>query len=90
MKRNFYLQHPLTTMHAPRMEQLAEKEGLKGLGTYWVIIEKLKLLPEPRARKEYLLPYCNGKKITLTYLMKIIQEYGLSNWRETDISLPKS
>ncbi len=54
MKRNFYLQHPLMAMCDPRMQQLTEKEGLRGLGADWVIIEKLGMLPEPRARQEYL------------------------------------
>ena len=76
MKKNFYLQHPLMAMNDPRMQHLLDMEGLKGLGAYWVIIEKLSLLPEPRADFKYLRPFCN-KKIPLGYLQKLILEYEL-------------
>jgi len=89
MKKNFYLQHPLMAMYDPRMQQLTEKEGLRGLGAYWVIIEKLGMLPEPRARQEYLRPHCDGKKITLAYLLKIIREYGLFELEEDGYFTPK-
>lgn len=89
MKRNFYLQHPLMAMCDPRMQQLTEKEGLRGLGAYWVIIEKLGMLPEPRARQEYLRPHCDGKKVTLAYLLKIIREYGLFELEEDGYFTPK-
>ena len=89
MKRNFYLQHPLMAMCDPRMQQLTEKEGSRGLGAYWVIIEKLGMLPEPRARQEYLRPHCDGKKVTLAYLLKIIREYGLFELEEDGYFTPK-
>lgn len=76
MKKNFYLQHPLMAMNDPRMQHLVEVENLKGSGAYWVIIEKLALLPEPRATFEYLRPFCN-RKIPFSYLKKIILEYQL-------------
>ena len=50
MKRNFYLQHPLMAMHDPRMQDLFDKEGPRGTGAYWIIIEKLSILPAPRAK----------------------------------------
>ena len=77
MKRNFYLQHPIMAMNDPRMKKLIDKERLKGSGAYWFIIEKLALLPEPRAQLEYLQPFCVGRKIPLSYLQKIIREYDL-------------
>ena len=89
MKRNFYLQHPLMAMYDPRMKQLIEEEGLRGLGAYWLIIEKLEVLPEPRAREEYLRPHCDKKKIILSYLMKIIREYGLFELEEDGYFMPK-
>lgn len=64
MKRNFYLQHPLMAMHDPRMQDLFDKEGPRGTGAYWIIIEKLSILPAPRAKLEYLRPYCKSKKMT--------------------------
>lgn len=63
-------------MNDPQMQRLTEQEGLRGSGAYWVIIEKLSLLPEPRATLEYLRPFCN-KKIPFSYLKKIILEYQL-------------
>lgn len=76
MKKNFYLQHPLMAMNDPHMQHLLGMEGLKGVGAYWVIIEKLSLLPEPRADFKYLRPFCK-RKISFGYLKKIILEYEL-------------
>ena len=89
MKRTFYLQHPLMAMYDPRMKHLMEQEGLKGLGAYWVIIEKLSLLPEPRAQQDFLRPYCDRKKIKLSYLLKIIYEYELFDIDEEDFFMPR-
>ena len=89
MKRTFYLQHPLMAMYDPRMKQLVEQEGLKGLGAYWVIIEKLSLLPEPRAQQDFLRPYCDRKKIKLSYLLKIICEYELFDIDEEGFFMPR-
>ena len=77
MKRNFYLQHPLMAMYDPRMQTLLDKEGPKGIGAYWIIIEKLSLLPDSRAKLEYLRPYCKGKKLPFAYLKKIIFGFQL-------------
>lgn len=77
MKRNFYLQHSLMAMFDPRMQNLVNQEGLKGLGAYWIIIEKLSVLPEPRAQLEYLRPFCDNKKVPLLFLKKVIEEYDL-------------
>ena len=88
MRKNFYLQHPLMAMYDPRMKHLVEQEGLKGLGAYWVIIEKLSQLPEPRAQQDFLRPYCDRKKIKLSYLMKIICEYELFDIDEEGFFMP--
>ena len=34
MRRNFYLQHPLMAMNDPRMQNLLDEEGLRGIGAY--------------------------------------------------------
>lgn len=87
MKKNFYLQHPLMAMNDPRMQHLIDMEGLKGIGAYWIIIEKLSLLPEPRADFEYLRPFFN-KKTPFSYLKKIILEYELFILEEDEFFLP--
>lgn len=88
MRRKFYLQHSLTAMYDPRIKKLMEEEKLRGLGAYWFIVEKLELLPEPRAQFEDLRPFCDCKKVPLTYLMKIIREYGLFIIEEDDYFMP--
>lgn len=88
MKKNFYLQHSLMAMNDPRMHNLIETEGLKGCGAYWYIIEKLELLPEPRASLEYLQPYCKSRIVTLSYLKKIIFEYNLFIIEEDGFFMP--
>lgn len=64
-------------MYDPRMQTLLDKEGPKGIGAYWIIIEKLGLLPESRAKLEFLRSYCKGKKLSFAYLKKIIFEFQL-------------
>lgn len=41
-------------MHDPRMQNLFDEEGPRGIGTYWIIIEKLSLLPDAKAQLKYL------------------------------------
>lgn len=88
MKKNFYLQHPLMAMQDPRMQNLVEKEKLRGVGAYWFIIEKLGMLPEQRATFEYLQPYCKSRKIPFAYLKKIILEYELFTLEEDGHFVP--
>lgn len=77
MRRNFYLQHSLMAMHDPRMQNLLDKEGPKGIGAYWIIIEKMSMLPDSSAQLEYLQPYCKKRKLSFAYLKKIILEFQL-------------
>ena len=84
MRRNFCLQHPLMAMNDPRMQNLLDEEGLRGIGAYWIIIEKLSMLPEPRTQLEYLRPFCKNRKIPFVYLKKIILKYKLFNLEEDD------
>ena len=56
MKKNFYFQHSLMSMFDPRMKHLVDNEGLRGLGAYWIIIEKLSILPEPVSYTHLTLP----------------------------------
>ena len=76
MKRNFYLQHQLMAMHDPRMQNLFDEEGPRGIGTYWIIIEKLSLLPDAKAQLKYLRS-STSKKLSITYIEKIISNFQL-------------
>ncbi|RGS34397.1 DUF4373 domain-containing protein [Bacteroides cellulosilyticus] len=76
MKRNFYLQHQLMAMHDPRMQNLFDEEGPRGIGTYWIIIEKLSLLPDAKAQLKYLRS-STSKKLSITYIEKIIRNFQL-------------
>lgn len=88
MKKNFYLQHPLMAMNDPRMQKLVDKERFRGIGAYWYIIEKLALLPEPRAQLEYLRPFCKGRKTSFAYVKKIIFDYQLFLIEESGYFMP--
>lgn len=78
------------SMFDPRMKHLVDNEGLRGLGAYWIIIEKLSILPEPRAQLDYLRAYCDSKKITLCSLRKSSWNTTFLNWKKTDTLCPKS
>lgn len=77
MKQTFYLKHSLMSLYDPRMEKLIDAEGLKGLGAYWFIVELLAMRPHSRAQLRHLKPFCKRKKVTCSYLWKIISNYGL-------------
>ena len=76
MKRNFYLQHQLMAMHDPRMQNLFDKEGPRGIGTYWIIIEKRSVLHDDKAQLKYLRS-STSKKLSITYIEKIIRNFQL-------------
>ena len=63
-------------MHDPRMQNLFDKEGPRGIGTYWIIIEKLSLLPDAKAQLKYLRS-STSKKLSITYIEKIIRNFQL-------------
>ena len=74
---NFYLKHPLMAAQDPRMKKLLKEEGLKGFGAYWIIIEKLGMLPDSYAEFEYLRPFCKEMRLSFAYIKKIILNYEL-------------
>ena len=63
-------------MHDPRMQKLFDEEGPRGIGTYWIIIEKLSLLPDAKAQLKYLRS-STSKKLSITYIEKIIRNFQL-------------
>ncbi|WP_317194546.1 DUF7833 domain-containing protein [Bacteroides cellulosilyticus] len=63
-------------MHDPRMQNLFDEEGPRGIGTYWIIIEKLSLLPDAKAQLKYLRS-STSKKLSITYIEKIIRNFQL-------------
>ena len=74
---NFYLKHPLMAAQDPRMKKLLKEEGLKGFGVYWIIIEKLGMMPDSYAEFEYLRPFCKEMRLSFAYIKKIILNYEL-------------
>ncbi|WP_300703076.1 hypothetical protein [Bacteroides sp.] len=90
MKTIFYLQHSLMAMSDPRMQNLLEKEGLRGIGAYWYILEKLSMVPGERAQIEYLHPFSKGKKVPFAYLKKIILHYLLFSMDEEGFITPEA
>ena len=53
-----------------------DEEGPRGIGTYWIIIEKLSLLPDAKAQLKYLRS-STSKKLSITYIEKIIRNFQL-------------
>jgi len=76
MDRFYYLKHQITASNDPRIQAMVEQEGAKAYGTYWYIIEKLSMLPEPRAELKYLKHFVE-KGFSYSYMVKIITEFGL-------------
>ncbi|TWV12928.1 DUF4373 domain-containing protein [Bacteroidaceae bacterium HV4-6-C5C] len=76
MDRFYYLKHQITAWNDPRIQTMVKQEGAKAYGTYWYIIEKLNILPEPRAELKYLRHFVE-KGFSFNYMMKIVTEFGL-------------
>lgn len=76
MNKHFYFQHGIMSFNDPRIQAMIDKEGSKGYGTYWYIMEKLSLLPDARACFLYLKPFA-CRKFTYTYMMRIITDFEL-------------
>ncbi len=76
MGRFYYLKHQITAWNDPRIQAMVEQEGAKAYGTYWYIIEKLSILPEPRAELKYLKHFVE-KGFSYSYMVKIVMEFGL-------------
>lgn len=76
MDKSYYLKHQITAWHDPRIQTMVKEEGVKAYGVYWYIIEKLSLLPTPKAQLTYMKPFAE-KGLTYNYIMKIITKFGL-------------
>jgi len=76
MDRFYYLKHQITAWNDPRIQTMVKQEGAKAYGTYWYIIEKLSILPEPMAELKYLRHFVE-KGFSYSYMMKIVTEFGL-------------
>ena len=75
-------------MHDPRMQKLFDEEGPRGTGTYWIIIEKLSMLPDARAQLKYLRS-STSKKLPITYIEKIIRNFQLFILEEDEFFSPE-
>lgn len=43
MKQNFYFKHDAPSATNPKLAKLLQKEGARGYGVYWLLIELLRL-----------------------------------------------
>ena len=59
-----------------RIQRFEKKAEARGIGTYWIIIEKLSLLPDAKAQLKYLRS-STSKKLSITYIEKIIRNFQL-------------
>ncbi len=71
-----WFKHEYCASFDERMSQLINKEGSKGYGTYWYIIEML--CPQSESKTDFnFLNNIKRKGFSLTYMTRIITEYGL-------------
>lgn len=71
-----WFKHEYCASFDERMSQLINKEGSKGYGTYWYIIEML--CPQSEAKTDFnFLNNIKRKGFSLTYMTRIITKYGL-------------
>lgn len=76
MTSGYFVKHPLTAMFDARMQRLMETEGVKAIGTYWFIREKMGVAPREHFRLSDL-HHIRCKGCSYNYMVKIVCTSGL-------------
>jgi len=89
MKDLRFIKHATDSYENECFEQLLEKEGMKGYGVYWVVVENLFGKPGYRAPISYLNILAGKMRIRKKYLQRIVTQYGLFKVTKKYFSAPQ-
>lgn len=78
MNSYYWFKHNKCASFDERMTALISREGAKGYGTYWYIIEKISMQSHQKISFHYLNSI-KRKGFSATYMKRVITDYGLFN-----------
>lgn len=83
-----YLLHDANSGNNFRIMMMQQKEGMKGYGIYWMILEFLRLQDGYSADLKVIPILAQKAKVTTATLKRIIYDYGLFKVTDTSFSSP--
>ena len=83
-----YLLHDANAGNNFKMMIMMQKEGMKGYGIYWMLLEFLRLQDGYKADLRVLPILAQKMRVTVTTLKRIIYDYALFEVNGTSFSSP--
>ncbi|MCC8188570.1 MAG: DUF4373 domain-containing protein [Bacteroides sp.] len=72
-----FIKHSAAAKSDPRLSVLIDKEGLKGYGLYWMLMECLAHAPRLTASMEVLRVLKKQHRLSADLLQRVLENYGL-------------
>lgn len=77
MKNGRYFKHDVTASGNQKLMLLMEKEGIRGYGLYWLLLEVLSRQPDLRASMNLLSPLAYRFHTKAKNLLRVVEDYDL-------------
>lgn len=77
MRNDKFFKHDASASSDEKIMNLLQKEGLKGYGAYWVILETLRNQTDFTASYELLQSLAFRLRVRKAYLIRIVKDFGL-------------
>lgn len=77
MKNDNFFKHDASACNGEKMMNLIDKEGLRGYGAYWVLLEALRKGADLCCPLSILQSLAVRSRVRASYLLHIVQDFGL-------------
>ncbi|NCC11285.1 MAG: DUF4373 domain-containing protein, partial [Bacteroidia bacterium] len=77
-----YFKHFIDAQNKGEIQQLINKEGMRGYGIYWALLEELSRRELPQAPWVYLTVWCKKMRVQVGSLERIIRDFNLFDVKE--------
>lgn len=77
MEQNYYFKHDASSFLNVKLDALLRKEGAKGYGIYWILLEQLRLQNDFRLPFDAVSLVARHARTQPKVVVRIIQNYGL-------------
>lgn len=77
MKNDNFFKHDASASNDERIMVLIEREGLKGYGAYWMLIEALRKQEDLYSSFSLLRSLAYRSRVHVDFLMRIVKDFGL-------------
>lgn len=77
MKNDNFFKHDASACNGEKMMNLIDKEGLRGYGAYWVLLEALRKETDFCCPLSILQSLAIRSRVRASYLLHIVQDFGL-------------